>query len=328
MKDTPAPAAQALPLAYADIRAAAARIRPYVHRTPVLRSARLDALLGVEAHFKCENFQRIGAFKARGAHNAVFSLSDEEVARGVVTHSSGNHAAALSLAAANRGVPAYIVMPRNAPRAKVESVRRLGGAIVFCEPTLQAREASAAELSAAHGARLVHPYDDPRVIAGQGTAAMELMEEVPDLDALIAPVGGGGLMAGTAIAARGMRQRIRIVAAEPAGADDAFRSWRDGIHLRDGTPDTIADGLRTTLGTHNFAVLRALLDDFITVSEAAIVEAMRLVWEILKIIIEPSSAVAVAALLAEAGRLGPRGTRVGVILTGGNVDLDRLPWRA
>ncbi|MFT4047409.1 MAG: pyridoxal-phosphate dependent enzyme [Solimonas sp.] len=316
-----------LPLGYADVRAAADRIRPYVHRTPVLRSTRLDALLGVQAYFKCENFQRVGAFKARGAHNAVFSLSAEAAARGVVTHSSGNHAAALSLAAANRGIPASIVMPRNAPRAKVASVRQLNGEIHFCEPTLQAREAMAAELMAARGARLIHPYDDVHVIAGQGTAAMELIEDVAGLDAIVAPVGGGGLMAGTAVAARGMREHIRLVAAEPAGADDAFRSWRDGIHVRHSTPDTIADGLRTTLGVHNFAVLRALLDDFITVGEAAIVDAMRLVWEILKIVIEPSSAVAVAALLDGAERLGLRGARVGVILTGGNVDLDCLPWQ-
>ncbi|WP_051278037.1 pyridoxal-phosphate dependent enzyme [Solimonas flava] len=316
----------ALPVRYADIQAAAARIRPYVHRTPVLHSTQLDALLGAELHFKCENFQRIGAFKARGAHNAVFALDDEDVRRGVATHSSGNHAAALSLAARNRGVPAWIVMPSNAPQAKIESVRRLGGRIQFCEPTLQAREAMAAELVAREGARLVHPHDDLLVIAGQGTATAELIEDVPGLDAIVAPVGGGGLMAGTAVAARALRPDIRIIATEPAAADDAYRSWRQGRRLRDGSPDTIADGLRTTLGAHGFTIMQALLDDFATASESAIVEAMRRIWQILKIVVEPSSAVALAALLENRERLNLQGARIGVILTGGNVDLDRLPW--
>lgn len=315
----------ALPVSYPDIEAAAARIAPYVARTPVLRSRRLDELLGAEVHFKCENFQRIGAFKARGAHNAVFLLDDAAAARGVVTHSSGNHAAALSLAARNRGIAACIVMPSNAPRAKVESVRRLGGEIHFCEPTLQARESTVAALVAERELTLVHPYDDPRVIAGQGTAAREFLEQAPQLDAILAPVGGGGLMAGTAIAARALEPGIRIVATEPEQADDACRSWRAGHRITDLPLDTIADGLRTYLGERTFPVLRARLDDFVTVGEDAIVQAMRLVWEVLKIVIEPSAAVPVAALLQRKGGLA--GRRVGVILSGGNVDLDVLPWQ-
>jgi threonine dehydratase len=316
-----------LPVCLDDIRSAAQRIQSYVHCTPVLRSHRLNALLGVNAHFKCENFQRTGAFKARGAHNAVFALSNAEAANGVITHSSGNHAAALALAAGNRGIPAYIVMPSNAPRAKIESVRRLGGDIHFCEPTLQAREVMATELAATHCARLVHPYDDPMIIAGQGTVALELLEAVPTLDAIIAPVGGGGLMSGTAVAASGLHERIRIIASEPARADDAYRSWQSGEHVRYSTPDTLADGLRTTLGAHGFVILRALVDDFVTVSEVGIIEAMRQVWEILKIVIEPSSAVAVAALREHVAALGLQGASVGVILSGGNVDLDHLPWQ-
>ncbi len=314
-----------LPVTFADVTAAAARIAPFVHRTPVLTSQRLNALFGAEIFFKCENLQRIGAFKARGAHNAVFALESHATAHGVVTHSSGNHAAALSLAARNRGVPAFIVMPSNAPKAKVESVQRLGGQISYCEPTTPAREAAAAALVRERGARLVHPYDDPLVIAGQGTAALEFLTEVPNLDALIAPVGGGGLMSGTAVAARGLGRPIQLWATEPQQANDAWRSWRGGVLTVGDPPDTIADGLRTTLGGNGFTILRALLDDFATVSEASIVAAMRLVWEVMKIVIEPSSAVPVAALLDQA--LDVRGKRIGVILTGGNVDLDLLPWQ-
>ncbi len=314
-----------LPVNFDDIALAVGRVAPHVHRTPVMRSHRLNALLGADIVLKCENFQRIGAFKARGAHNAVLALSDSAAALGVVTHSSGNHAAALSLAAATRGIRADIVMPSNAPTAKVESVRRLGGQIVMCEPTIAAREAAAAKIVAETGATLVHPYDDPLVIAGQGTAVVELLEQAPDLDAVMAPVGGGGLMSGTAVAARHLSPGIRIVATEPAQADDAWRSWSSGTWTAGDPPNTIADGLRTTIGHNGLPILRALLDDFVTVSEASIVEAMRLVWEVAKIVIEPSSAVPVAALLE--GKGGVRGKRVGIILTGGNVDLDRLPWQ-
>lgn len=314
-----------LPVTFNDVAAAARRVAPHVHRTPVLRSRRLNDILGADIFLKCENLQRIGAFKARGAHNAVLALTDEQAARGVVTHSSGNHAAALSLAAATRGIRADIVMPENAPRAKVESVRRLGGQITMCEPTIVAREAAAAAIVASTGGTLVHPYDDPHVIAGQGTAAVEFLDECPDLDAITAPVGGGGLMAGTAIAARHICPSIRIVATEPEQADDAWRSWSSGSWTAGDPPDTVADGLRTTIGHNGLPILRALLDDFATVSEASIVEAMRLVWETTKLVIEPSSAVPVAALLERKG--GMQGKRVGVILTGGNVDLDKLPWQ-
>lgn len=314
-----------LPVSFADVAAARQRIAPFINRTPVLSSRRLNDILGADIHFKCENFQRIGAFKARGAHNAVFALSEDNAQRGVITHSSGNHAAALALAARNRGVAATVVMPANAPRAKVESVRRLGAEIVVCAPTIVAREAAAAALVAERGAVFVHSYNDPMVIAGQGTAAAELVESMPDLEAVVAPVGGGGLMAGTAIAARHLKPDIRILASEPAAADDAFRSWSSGVLTPGDPPNTIADGLRTTLGSNGFAILRALLDDFTTVSEDAIVEAMRLVWEVLKIVIEPSSAVPVAALLEN--KFDLRNAKVGVILSGGNVDLDRLPWQ-
>ena len=314
-----------LPVTFADIAAAARRIAGHVYRTPVLTSRRLDERFGCRIVFKCENFQRIGAFKARGAHNAVFALAWDAAARGVVTHSSGNHAAALSLAAATRGIPAFIVMPENAPTAKIESVRRLGGQISFCAPTIAAREAAASAIVADRAATLIHPYDDPLVIAGQGTAAMELIEEAGPLDAILAPVGGGGLMGGSAVAARHLLPAIRILATEPARADDAFRSWRAGERSAGPAPDTIADGLRTTLGENGFVLLCALLDDFATVSEEAIAAAMRLVWEVLKIGIEPSAAVPVAALIE--GRFDLRGARVGIILSGGNVDLDRLPWQ-
>ncbi len=314
-----------LPVTFHDVAAAAARIAPFVRRTPVMTSQRLDDLLGCQVVFKCENLQRAGAFKARGAHNAVFALDEGQVARGVVTHSSGNHGAALSLAARNRGTTAFIVMPSNAPRSKVDAVRRLGGEIRFCEPTIQAREAGAAAIIAEHGAALVHPYDDLQVIAGQGTATLEFLAEVPTLDAILAPVGGGGLMSGTAVAARGLMPKVRLWASEPEQADDAYRSWRSGVRTPGNPPDTIADGLRTTLGENGFVILRALLDDFITVREDSIVAAMRLAWEALRIVIEPSSAVPLAALLE--GGLEVQGRQVGIILTGGNVDLDHLPWQ-
>ncbi|WP_438481723.1 pyridoxal-phosphate dependent enzyme [Oleiharenicola lentus] len=320
MKSTPAEAT----VTFADIQAARERIRPYVHHTPVLRSHTLNTLFGADVAFKCENLQRIGAFKARGAHNAVFALTDAEAAHGVVTHSSGNHAAALALAARNRGVPAFIVMPSNAPVSKVASVKRNGGQITVCEPTNAAREATAARVCAETGGVLVHPYDNAMVIAGQGTCALEFLTEAPELDLLVAPVGGGGLLAGTAIAAKGVNSKISVYAAEPLGADDAARSFRDGVRHPQTDPRTIADGLRTALGEKNFPLIRNLVDDVVTVDEASIIAAMRLVWEVLKIIIEPSAAVPVAALLEK--KIPVTGRRVGVILSGGNVDLDKLPW--
>jgi threonine dehydratase len=310
----------------ADIERAAERIRPYAHRTPVLTSSALNRRTGAELFFKCENFQKVGAFKFRGAANAVFSLSDAEASRGVATHSSGNHAQALALAASLRGVPAHIVMPDNSPKVKVEAVRGYGGRIVFCRPTQAEREKTLAEVVRDTGAAFIHPYDDARVIAGQATAARELLAEVHGLDLLLAPVGGGGLASGTALAARYLSPATRVVAAEPAGADDAFRSLREGRIVPSESPRTVADGLRTSLGRLTFPILRALLAEVVTVSEAGIVAAMRLVWERMKILIEPSAAVPVAALLE--GKLKTRGLRVGVILSGGNLDLDALPWLA
>jgi threonine dehydratase len=308
----------------ADIERAAERIRPYAHRTPVLTCAALNGRTGAELFFKCENFQKVGAFKFRGAANAVFSLSEAEAARGVATHSSGNHAQALALAARLRGVPAHIVMPDNSPKVKVEAVRGYGGRIVFCRPTQAERERTLAEVVRETGAAFVHPYDDERVIAGQATAARELLAEVPRLDLLLAPVGGGGLASGTALAARYLAPAARVVAAEPAGADDARRSLAEGRIVPSLEPRTIADGLRTSLGRLTFPILRALLAEVVTVSEEGIVAAMRLVWERMKVLIEPSAAVPVAALLE--GALPARGLRVGVILSGGNLDLDALPW--
>jgi threonine dehydratase len=311
-------------LTLADIRAAHARIADKIHRTPVLTSATLDALCGAQLFFKCENFQKIGAFKARGATNAVFALTDAEAANGVATHSSGNHAAALARAARLRGIPAHIVMPSNAPKTKIESVRRNGGIIVFCEPTLVAREAACAKVIAETGARLVHPFDDYAVMAGQGTATLELLEQAPDLDLIIVPVGGGGLLCGTAVAAKGARPGIRVIAAEPAGADDAARSVAAGRLIPLEQAATIADGLRTSLSARTFPLIQQQVDGIVTVSEESIVAAMRRIWEVLKIIIEPSCAVPYAAIMEQ--KIDVSGKRVGIILTGGNVDLDALPW--
>jgi len=305
------------------IREAHARIRDKIHRTPVMTSAWLDAECGGKLYFKCENLQKVGAFKARGATNAVFSLSDSEAVKGVATHSSGNHAAALARAASLRGVPAHIVMPTNAPKSKQAAVRGYGGVIVFCEPTLAAREAACAQVMAETGAVLVHPYDDFRVMAGQGTAALEFLEDVPDLDILLVPVGGGGLLSGSAVASKGVKPGIRVVAAEPAQADDAFRSFKSGQRVTV-QANTIADGLRTSIGARNFPIILGQVDDVVTVSEEGIVAAMRRIWSVLKTVIEPSAAVPYAAVLE--GKLPVVGKRVGIILTGGNIDLDALPW--
>lgn len=308
------------------IRAARARIGPHIHRTPVLSSRTLDDLASARLFFKCENFQRAGVFKARGAYNAVFGLTEAEAGLGVATHSSGNHGAALALAARTRGIPACIVVPKNALRGKIENIRRYGGRIEFCEPTLADREATLARVQGQTGARPVHPFNDPFVIAGQGTAALELMEDHPTLDAIFAPVGGGGLLSGTAVAAKGLKPGIRVFGAEPAGADDAARSLREGKLVAQTNPQTIADGLRTSLGSLTFPLIRRYAEDIITVSDSATIEAMRLVWSVLKIVIEPSSAVAVAAVLQAAPSL--KGQCVGVILSGGNAELEHLPWAA
>jgi threonine dehydratase len=306
------------------IRDAHARIRDKIHRTPVMTSETLDTITGGKLYFKCENLQKVGAFKARGATNAVFSLSNAEAQKGVATHSSGNHAAALARAAKLRGIPAYIVMPSNSPQAKIESVRRYGGQIVFCEPTQEARETTAAKVIADTGAAFVHPYDDMRVIAGQGTAALELLEDVPTLDIILAPVGGGGLLSGTSVAAKSIKPGIRVIAAEPAGADDAYRSFKSGTRASVGKPNTIADGLRTSLSERTFTEIKQHVDDIVTVPDEHIVQAMRMTWEIMKIIVEPSGAVPLAALIAR--KLNVEGKRVGIIISGGNLDLDTLPW--
>ncbi|HEY7904961.1 MAG TPA: pyridoxal-phosphate dependent enzyme [Casimicrobiaceae bacterium] len=317
------------PLALPDlaaVRAAAARIAPHVHRTPVMRSRGLDAWVGAALYFKCENLQKVGAFKARGATNAVLSLADADAVRGVVTHSSGNHGAALAYAAGVRGIPAYVVMPDNAPKIKVDNVRGFGATIRFCAPNVAAREAACAEVQREHGATLIHPFDDAAVIAGQGTAALELLTDVPGLDAVVAPCGGGGLLSGTAIVAKGLAPSIRVLGAEPANAGDAAASFRSGRIEPLPATTTIADGLRTTLAPRTFAAIRRHVDAIGTCSEDAIVRAMRVTWERMKIVIEPSSAVPLACMLESA--LDVRGARVGVILSGGNVDLDRLPWQA
>jgi threonine dehydratase len=306
------------------IREAHARIKDKINRTPVLTSATLDAQTRARLFFKCENFQKVGAFKARGATNAVFLLSDEEARHGVVTHSSGNHAAALARAAGLRGIPAHIVMPNNASQAKQAAVARYGGRIVLCAPTLAARETTCARLLADTGAALIHPYDDVRVMAGQGTTALELLESIPELDVLLCPVGGGGHLSGVAVAGKSLKPSIRVVGVEPAGADDAYRSLNAGHIIPSVNPQTIADGLRSSLSTQTFAEIQRYVDEIVTVSEESIVRSMRMIWEVMKIIIEPSAAVPYAALLED--KLNIAGQRVGIILSGGNLDLDTLPW--
>jgi threonine dehydratase len=306
------------------IREAHARIKDKINRTPVLTSATLDAQAHAQLFFKCENFQKVGAFKARGATNAVFLLSNEEAQRGVATHSSGNHAAALARAAGLRGIPAHIVMPNNASHAKQAAVARYGARVVLCEPTLAARESTCERVIAATGAALIHPYDDLRVMAGQGTTAVELLESFPELDMLLCPVGGGGQLAGVAVAGKSMKPSIRVVGVEPAAADDAYRSFKAGHIIPSVNPQTIADGLRSSLGKLPFAEIQRYVDAIVTVSEESIVRSMRTIWEVLKIIVEPSAAVPYAALLED--KLNIAGQRVGIILSGGNLDLDALPW--
>jgi threonine dehydratase len=320
---TPVAAKAGLP-DFQAIRAAAERIAPLAHRTPVLTSQYFDRLTAARVFFKCENFQKVGAFKFRGACNAVFALSDDQARRGAVTHSSGNHAQAVALACALRGIPAIIVMPHNAPRVKRHAVADYGARIVECEPTVVSREETAAHVVRETGARFIHPYNDPLVIAGQGTAVCELLAEAADLDLVLTPIGGGGLTGGTAIALAALAPAARVIACEPQGADDAFRSLQAGRILPSENPQTIADGLRTSLGELTFAALVAHGVRIVTVTEEAIVRAMRAVWERMKIVIEPSAAVPVAALLEGLFDIAHR--RVGVILSGGNVDLDRLPW--
>ncbi len=309
---------------FKDVAAAMQLISPYVHRTPVLTSQKLDAISGARLFFKCENFQKVGAFKFRGATNAVLNLTEGQRAAGVVTHSSGNHAAALAHAAAMRGMKAYIVMPSSAPEVKKRAVAGYGAEITFCEPTLAAREAAAAGVIERTGATMIHPYDNFYIIAGQGTAAMELLGELPDPDAVLVPVGGGGLLSGSAIAIRHMAPAAKIYGAEPLLADDAARSLRTGTIQPALPPRTIADGLLTSLCERTFTVIKKNVDDILTVSEEQIIEAMALIWTRMKIVVEPSSAVPLAAVLANRELFS--GRKVGIVVSGGNADLSKLPF--
>ncbi len=296
-------------------------IEPFVHRTPVLTSQTFDKMFGGQLFFKCENFQKAGAFKSRGAVNSVFLLSDSDAARGVATHSSGNHAQALARAAGLRGIKAYIVMPENAPKVKVEAVKGYGGEITFCKPTLEAREETLKQVVKKTGAVEIHPYDKFEIVAGQATAAKELLEDYPDLDLILAPVGGGGLLAGTALAAKYFSKQTKVIACEPAGADDAYRSFKAGYIIPSENPNTIADGLLTSLGVLNFEIIKSEVEAIVTVSDDSIKQAMKLIWERMKIIIEPSSAVPFAAVLEH--KMNVKEKKVGIIISGGNVDLSK-----
>ena len=307
-----------------EIQEAEQRIRPFIHRTPVLTSTGINEMIGAQLFFKCENFQKAGAFKIRGACNAVFALADEEAERGVATHSSGNHAAALALAARWRGIRAHVVMPENAALVKKAAALCYGAEIVFCKPTLEAREEVLSRIVEGTGATFIPPYNDLRVMAGQGTAALELVEEIPELDAILAPVGGGGLISGTAIAVFSVSPSTAVIGAEPQNADDAYRSFQSGRIIPVENPNTLADGLRTSLGSLTFPVIRQHVKQIITVTEEDIVNAMRCIWERMKIIVEPSGAVPLGAVFSKAEEMS--GKRIGLILSGGNVDLGHLPW--
>jgi len=307
-----------------DIDNAHDRIRKYIHRTPILTSSSVNEIAGCELYFKCENFQKIGAFKARGGLNAVLSLPEDQRQNGVVTHSSGNHAQAIALAAKIAGVPAYLVMPTSAPEVKKKGVASYGAQITFCEPNQQSREETAAKIQEETGATFISPYNDYAVISGQGTCAKELIEDQPDLDAIIAPVGGGGLLAGTALSVLYQKPDLEVYAGEPEGAQDTYLSMKTGVHTKVAKPSTIADGLLATMGDKNFEIIRELVKEVFPVSDAEIIGAMRLIWERMKIIIEPSCAVPVAAILKNKSVFA--GKKIGVILTGGNVDVGNLPF--
>jgi len=307
-----------------DILEASERIKKYIHRTPVLTSGQLNKIFDSDLFFKCENFQKVGAFKFRGATNAVFSLPDSEVMKGVVTHSSGNFAAALALAARMKKISAYIVMPENSPRVKQDAVAGYGADITFCRPTLEAREEATKKIIMETGAKFIHSYDDFDVICGQGTAGLELITDYPDLDIVVVPVGGGGLMSGVVTAVKGLKPGITVIGAEPAGAGDAAASFRSGEYIPTHIPRTIADGLLTTLSPFTFRILRERVDNIITVSEDSIISAMKLIWERMKIIVEPSAAVTLALVIENRGLFEEKKT--GLILSGGNIDLTRLPF--
>ncbi len=310
---------------YDDVVAAHDRIRPYIHNTPVLTSSFLNDLTGAQLFFKCENLQKAGAFKARGASNAVFGLTDAQASKGVATHSSGNHGTCLSYAAGRRGIPCTVVMPRTAPQAKKDAVKGYGGRVVECEPSTTSREAVFAEVVAETGAEFVHPYNDPRVIAGQGTCSRELNDQVANLDAVIAPIGGGGMVSGTCLTLSTIAPTIKIYAAEPEQADDAYRSFKAGHIIADDAPETIADGLKVPLKDLTWHFVQNHVTDILTASEQEIIDAMKLIWKRMKIVMEPSSAVPLATILKNRDIFA--GKRVGVIITGGNVDLEKLPWQ-
>lgn len=307
-----------------DVLAAEKRIRPYIHRTPVLTSSYLNGLTGAELYFKCENFQKAGAFKVRGASNAVFGLDEETAKKGVATHSSGNHALSLSYAAGRRGIPVTVVMPRTAPEAKKAAVRGYGGKVVECEPSTSSREAVFAEVVAETGADFVHPYNDPRVIAGQATCSKELIERVDDLDAVIAPIGGGGMISGSCLTIANIAPETKIYAAEPKNADDACRSFKAGHIIADDAPQTVADGLKVPLKELTWHFVSNHVEDVLLATEQEIIDAMYLTWQRMKIVMEPSSAVPLATILKNPDLFA--GKKVGVIITGGNVDLNKLPW--
>ncbi|OGU38408.1 MAG: serine dehydratase [Ignavibacteria bacterium GWB2_35_12] len=307
-----------------DVHKATERIKPIIHRTPVLSSKSINQIVGADIYFKCENFQKVGAFKFRGASNAVFSLTDEEIKRGVATHSSGNHAQALALAARIRGTKAYIVMPSNSSKVKIEAVKGYDAEIIFCEPTLEARESTLEDVVNKTGATFIHPYNNFNVISGQGTSAMELLDEIKDLDYVITPVGGGGLLSGTLTTVSALSPSTKVIAAEPEGADDAYRSIIENRIVPSVTPKTICDGLLTSLSEMTFEIIREHIYKIITVSDDAVVSAMRLIWERMKIIIEPSSAITLGIFLEN--KIDLKGHKIGIILSGGNVDLEKLPW--
>jgi threonine dehydratase len=309
---------------YEDILNAHQRIMDYIHQTPVLQSSGINRLLGCSLFFKCENFQKVGAFKFRGACNAVFSLSEKQAKKGVATHSSGNHAAALALAAKLRGIKAYVVMPETSSKIKIVAVTGYGAEITYCKPTLEARESTLDKVAKETNAQFIHPYNDFRVICGQGTAAKEFLEKIPDLDYIVAPVGGGGLLSGTAITVKALCSEVKVLAAEPKNADDAWRSFKSGKLVPSVNPKTVADGLLTSLSPLTFKIIQENVNDIITVREETIIHAMRIIWERMKIIVEPSAAVALAIVIENPDQF--KGKRVGIILSGGNVDLEKLPF--
>jgi len=309
---------------FSNVLDAKIRIEPYIHHTPVLTSRAINEIIGNELYFKCENFQRVGAFKFRGASNSVFALNEEEAKRGVATHSSGNHAQALALAAKIRGIPAFVVMPENSKKVKVEAVRGYGGEIIFCEPNLSSREETLEKVVEKTNAVFIHPYNNPQVIAGQGTVALELINQTHDLDYIIAPVGGGGLLSGTLLTVNSVSGNTKVIGAEPEAADDAKRSLQKGEIVPSLNPNTIADGLLTSLGSITFEIIKKHIHDIITVSDEAIIKAMRLIWERMKIVVEPSSAITLGLILEK--KIELKNKKIGLILSGGNVDLDHLPW--